>query len=664
MSRTGQVALLVGLGLLAAAAAGVAVGEWSGWRFLRGPIASALGGATGTPARLDGHFRLRLLRQPGLEVEHLEIGAGAGVPVPHLLRAEHFAVQWRWRDLWQARNGGPLQLLSLGAESLDAHIVRLADGRASWQLGRPAQAVPGDPPNTPADGGKDSSAGEARLPHIARLSVADGLIRLVDEPLQTQAEIRARLDTADRSALVLTATGRHRATPLQLQGRVGDAFGGLAADTPLQLQGRYGSTQLRYDGRAGDLLGSRRLDGHIRLAGPSLAASGEPFALTLPHTAAFVLDGRLQHDGGLWRLGLESFRVGGTRLKGRFAVDTRQAIPRLDGQVDGGVLRLADLGPAVGTTPGAAGAADTTKPPAAGRRVLPDRPFDLPSLTAMQADVRLNLDQLDFGSEALGDGRALRAHVRLNDGVLRIDDLRLDVAGGRFEGHSQLDPRNGNARWTLDLGWQGLQLERWVLALQRADQRPPWLSGRLQGRAQVVGAGRSTADILGSLDGRIATTLRDGRISHLAVEALGLDLAQLIGVAVRGDQALPLRCARVTLAVKSGVAQVVDGVADNRDSTLRLAGTIKLSDETLDLVARARPKDFTPLALRTPLRVQGPWSQPRVSPDGGPLAGRLLAALALSTIAPPAALLALVDPGSGAASSPDNPSADDPCRTP
>ena len=69
-----------------------------------------------------------------------------------------------------------------------------------------------------------------------------------------------------------------------------------------------------------------------------------------------------------------------------------------------------------------------------------------------------------------------------------------------------------------------------------------YVTGTLSGHFKVTGAGRSTADILGSLDGTARVMLRDGTLSHLATEAAGIDVAQALGVMMR------TRCPPVSLS--------------------------------------------------------------------------------------------------------------------
>jgi hypothetical protein len=57
------------------------------------------------------------------------------------------------------------------------------------------------------------------------------------------------------------------------------------------------------------------------------------------------------------------------------------------------------------------------------------------------------------------------------------------------------------------------------------------------------------------------------------------------------------------------------------------------------------PKDFSPLALRTPVRIHGSFAKPSFSLEKGPLAARLGAAALLSLLNPLAAILPLIDTG-------------------
>jgi uncharacterized protein involved in outer membrane biogenesis len=137
---------------------------------------------------------------------------------------------------------------------------------------------------------------------------------------------------------------------------------------------------------------------------------------------------------------------------------------------------------------------------------------------------------------------------------------------------------------------------------------------------------------------------------------MGLDLAQALGVLIRGDHPLPLNCARFDLQARNGVLEPRLAVIDNRDTTVRIDGNVNLQDESLALRLVARPKDWSPLSLRTPITVSGTLGKPDVGIEGRRLAGRVIGALALGAAAgPAAAVIPLIEPG--------DKNAGDPCVT-
>lgn len=627
----------------------LAVGEATGWPVLRGVLQRAAQGAAGVPVTMQGSFRARLFWRPGIEAGQLRIGAGGGLPLPHLLDGRQVSITWHWGDVWRWWRGAPMRLETLAAGALDLQLVRTADGRASWQLGRR------ETPQPAREAGDD-------LPRIGTFTLANGRLHVDDAPLATRLDVSVEGSESAAapggSGYRLAAEGRWRGLPVKLQARTGGALPLLSdragdAQAPslaLHVQGQVGAVQVSFDGQAAALVGSPRLDGALTLAAPSLASLGEAGALTLPQTPPVQLRARIRHDTGLWQLDGAQAAIGRSRLGGDFRYDGNTTPPRLTGTLQGTRLLLADLGPSIGTPPPAATpqararakARAQAAAPAPTRRVLPQRRFDLPSLKAMDADVQAAIDELDFGTEGLAPLHGLRTRVLLREGVLDLQDLQAQTAAGRISGSSRLDGEARPARWSARLRLSDVDVARWLVAARR------YLTGRLEADLDLAGSGRSTAEILATLDGRALVMVRDGTVSHLVTELIGLDVAQALGVALRGDQRLPMRCARFDLAVADGVVTPRQAVVDNRDSTLQIGGSVDLGDESLALALRARPKDFSPLSLRSPVTLTGTLGAPRFGIEGGKVAGRVLGAVVLgAVVAPVAALLPLVDPGSG-----------------
>ena len=139
-----------------------------------------------------------------------------------------------------------------------------------------------------------------------------------------------------------------------------------------------------------------------------------------------------------------------------------------------------------------------------------------------------------------------------------------------------------------------LEEQIWSLAYEQV-----WAVIRKKTKAS--GAGNSTAEIIAHLDGQALLQVHEGTLSHLLTELAGLDVAQALGVFIRGDRPLPLRCARLDLVIQQGIVQPRLAFLDNDDSSMTMGGKVDLRDESLDLRVTVQPKDFSPLTLRAPI---------------------------------------------------------------
>ncbi len=718
----------LGLALLLAVSVGLtglALGEWLGWPFLAAPLQRVLSSTLHRQLSFsaldldDGlappAFALHFLGGLQLSAPQLEIAAPDWSQAPYLLRARGVVLSLRYQDVWRAWRGQPLRVRQLQADQLDAHLQRLADGRASWLFGAspaPAAAQPQLP-----------------WPVVDQLQVSQATLTVTDAPLAL--DLQVQWSVRDQPGLALASASASAAGPAStkpaavigsgpgpgpgpglvpspgprvMQGQASGHFrqqpvrvdwiasgallGAKAAAVPvaLRLHATAGRATLAFDGQTDAALDGSALSGHFSASGPSLAAVGDPVGVTLPTTAAFRGSGVLVKQGALWRIKVDDATVGTSRLNGAFLFDTRPKVPLLSGRLGGSRLMLADLAPVVGAPVPALGQttvltgapstapsstrtstnapAPTSAKPAARAmaipkttklaksskptKVLPSRPFDLAALRVMDANVLIALQTLDLNTPLLEPLRPLRAHLQLQGGVLTVRNIDTRTALGQLRGELGLDGRTDLALWTTDLRWSGLRLERWIHQA-RATGLPPYVSGQLHGRVVLAGQGRSTADILGTLKGSVRADLRGGAVSHLAVEVAGLDLAQSLGVLLRGDRALAVPCAVADLVALHGVLRPRVMVLDSSDSTIWFEGSLSLADETLDLRAVVAPKDFSPLALRAPLRVTGSFASPQVSVERGPLARKLAGALLLALVNPLAALIPLVDLGDEAA---------------
>lgn len=637
--------LWLGIGTVLVLALGVvfAVCESRGWPFLIAPLESLLqqklgrtvllqpaaGSAQGSGQQVELHLWGGVALQSPL----LHIGAPAWSHTPYLLLAQDVQVRLRYIDLWHAYLGQQPVVQYLQARHLDAYLERTGDGRASWQL-----AASGQPPAIPrlehvqADTGQlhyDDATLDLSLLAELRLTDAEPTLSVAQvQPSQVLHVTASGLYRKKSFALSLTSTG---ALPW-------DADAAEGTPVAVKLVAKSGTASLDFGGTAQDFLHLGGLNGRFVVEGPSLAAVGAPFGVTLPTTRAFKAAGALTRSGKVWEVALRYANVGDSKLAGTFSFDTSAAVPRLTGTLEGTLLKLRDLAPALGATTSAVGAASASK-------VLPTRPFDFASLRAMNADVLIRLQQVDAQVTWLEPLRPFNANLQLTDGMLTLKEIDARTGQGHLVGTLALDGQQDSAHWVAALNWDGVKLERWIHQTRSAGL-PPYLSGDLQGHATLQGDGRSTAEILGSMRGDVGATITKGTISHLLIEEGGLDLAESLGVYVKGDNALVLDCALADLVVNTGVVRPRLLVLDTSDSTVWMDGTLSLAKETLDLRTVVAPKDFSPLTLRSPLRITGTFAHPEVGVEKRPLGIKVGTALLLGLLNPLAAIIPLIDPGS------------------
>src|SRR5690606_5687808 len=88
-------------------------------------------------------------------------------------------------------------------------------------------------------------------------------------------------------------------------------------------------------------------------------------------------------------------------------------------------------------------------------KLLPDTPYRLEKLRAMDADVRLKAQRINAPSLPLDD---MDAHLFLDNGLLRLEPLNFGVAGGDIRSTIRMDAREKTIRTRADINARGLNL--------------------------------------------------------------------------------------------------------------------------------------------------------------------------------------------------------------
>lgn len=226
----------------------------------------------------------------------------------------------------------------------------------------------------------------------------------------------------------------------------------------------------------------------------------------------------------------------------------------------------------------------------------------------------------------------LRAMLRLDKNGFTLDDVTGDVGGGQLSGQISFREAEDGLTARAKLALTGAD----AATLVPAAPRPP-VSGSLALMGEVEGTGLSPVALIGSLRG-------SGKIMVTDAQFAGLDPRAFDAVTRAVDQGLTIDTARITdavskalesgqssvkraegtIAVNAGQLRLNNVAVESKDSALSLAGTLDLTDGTIDArlvlsgtseVAGARPNIFVAL--------KGPLTAPSRSIDVSALTGWL-----------------------------------------
>ncbi|MDP3604547.1 MAG: AsmA family protein [Polaromonas sp.] len=599
------------------------------WDVLRGPVNRYVSEQTGRKFEITRKLDVKLGRTTRVLADGIEFANPSWAREPYLVKAEAAEIQIR---LWPLLSGRiELPLVSLQKPELGLQIE--PDGRRTWSLAK-------------------DTADESKVPAIGRLLIDQGVLTYLASA--AGADIRAEVGLAAEASsdmpLRYKAKGTWKGEPFTAQGRTGGVLQ-LSADTdgrfPMEIDAVAGRTRLKANGSVTNLAEFGSIDAKFELEGRSLEDLYKLVGVVLPGTPPYKLRGQLNKQGQSWAVTQISGVLGKSDLNGALTFTNAKPVPMLTGKVQSRLLDFEDLGPIIGMSsdnvPAAmskTGASGQKRPSRAGR-VLPDAKLDFARLKAMNAKVSYSAAKI-VHVKALPLDR-MSADIKLDNGVLQLDPLKLGVAGGELAGRLAINGKVSPTVIETRLDARAIELNKLFPTIQTTKSS----LGRISGQVDLKGSGSSTAQVLASSSGNVAFLMGSGQISNILLEYMGLDGGEIIKFLVRGDRNVRLRCAAAAFDVQKGLMTSKAIVLDTVDTVIVGAGTISLADETLNIRLEPSPKDASILSLRSPLNIGGTFGAPTAAPDKGALAGRAAIGLALAVLNPLLALAATIETGPG-----------------
>ena len=616
--------------ILAVFAIGIAIliALWD-WNWFRGPIERLASARLHRQVTITGDLNADLWSwQPSATIDGVHIVNPTWAGGNEMGNVRRIAVKIRLVPLLI----GKLDLRELRFEHPNLALFADAKGRKNWDFSNGQPQAP------------------LKLPPIRDFVIQDGRLSFndVQRKLRFQGEINAAERAgADNKGFGLLGKGTINGAPFRM-----DVTGGpllnIQADRPYPFDAeiRAGDTYLSAKGAV-----PKPFDlGHFYLTatarGPDMGALFPLTGLALPNTPPYNLRGRLTRDGFTWRIDNIGGRVGDSDLAGVLTVETGRKRVFLTANLTSNSLDFDDLGAVFGGSPGV-GPGETSSPEqraihaklGAQQRMMPDTTLDVTRIRAMDADVTFRALSIRDAPIKLVSGSA---HVKLNDGLLKIDPVALELPHGRIAGSIGLNARKAVPVTDVDLRLTNARIES-LLPFQY--QGGPPLTGPLVGRAKLRGSGNSLHKAFGRADGQVVVVATGGEVRKAFAELAGSNIVKGLGLLSKKDMT-PVRCAVASFETRGGVMRADNIVVDTGPVLIKGHGTINLDTERMDVHLRGYDKKFRLVRVLLPIRVSGPTKAAKLSIEPGGALAQGGAALTLGALLTPlAAILPFVDPG-------------------
>lgn len=609
----------------------VLIALWD-WNWLKGPIERQVTARTGRGFDIGGNLDVDLGRVTTIRADKLAFGNAAWSRQPTMASTDRlqFAI-----EVWPLLLHRQLRIPEVRLDRPRLLLEKGPKGIGNWVFGAP---------------------GETQA-QFGRLWIDDGRLRYADTAAKTDIDVAVSSSApgkADGAPPIDVIGGGHwEGTKFSVRGHAQSPLALRDTQQPYRIDAhaQAGNTKAHARGTLLDPLRLRDFDLKLALVGDNLGDLYPLLGIAAPDSPPYAFDGRFTRElkGALtvWHYDGFTGKIGDSDLSGTASLATGGKRPDLHADLVSKRLDFDDLAVFVGKAPQAQ-AGEATNPQLAAEaarerassRVLPDTPYDLEKLRAMDADIRWKAHRINAPKLPLDD---MDAHLQLDGGLLQLVPLDFGVADGHIRSTIRMDARESPIRTHADATVRGLDLGKLMPETELMKQA----IGKIGGQVALTGSGNSIARMLASSDGNVAVGLGKGRISNLVMELAGIDIAESLKFLIEGDHTIPIRCAFGDFSVADGLMTSRALAFDTTDTIIVGDGTINLREETLDLRLRPRPKDRSLLVFRSPLIVGGTFKDPSFHPDMKRVGLRGALALVLGSIAPPAALLATLEFGPG-----------------
>ncbi|PZQ63311.1 MAG: AsmA family protein [Phenylobacterium zucineum] len=615
---------------LVALAIAILIAVWD-WNWFRGPLERAASARLNRQVQIAGDLNVNLWSwQPSATVDGITIANPAWAGKDQLGSIERLTVKVRLVPLlW-----GNVDMRLLSVDRPSFRLLADGQGRRNWDFSNGVKKAP------------------MQLPPIHSFIIREGRLSYLDaqRDIRFQGTINAREDLGSATrGFQLLGQGTINRAPFRAE-VVGGPLLNIERDKPYPFDAeiRAGRTYITAKGAVPQPFDMGEFYMNTTARGPDLADLFPITGVALPNTPPYSLRGRLSRDGMVWKIDNLAGRVGDSDLSGDVKMDTGRERPMLTADLQSRSLDFDDLGAVFGAAP-KVGKGETASPEqvavartmVAQQRLFPDAPLDVTRIRAMDADVSYRALSIRDTPISLSAGSV---RVKLDNGLLRAEPLRLDLPRGRVEGQVVLNARGATPATDIDLRLSNSRIET-LIPLTFQGGAP--VTGALVGRAKLSGTGDSVHKTFASANGQVVAVAPGGEIRKAFAELAGVNVTKGLGLLLKKDASTtPINCAVASFETRGGVMRADNIVFDTGPVLVKGRGTIDLGAERMNVRLQGHNKNFRLVRALAPVKVEGPLMAPKPGVETGPLIaqGGIAAGLG-SFLSPLAAILPFVDPG-------------------
>ena len=454
------------------------------WNWLKGYAARKASEALGRTVVIEGDLNVKLSWSPLVRVDRMRMANAAWSPEPFMLTVQRLTFRLDLRELLRGH-------LVLPTVELVEPVLRLEmseQGQPNWAF---APAHPAG--NTPA-----------RLPVIDQVHLSDGHVIFFDysshiELAATLTDMRATtVQPAQR--LKVEGVGQFGAMPLQFTVYSG-TLQDLSANRPSPVQVRLVMQPWQVD-LNGTIAQPLQLQGVAAEVSVARLAPDQPTdrqGQISPHQAPYRLAGHLTQEGDDWAVRGLTGTLGASDLTGEVFLAIRDKRLLVRATLVSRHLDVRDLQ----TLRGAAG------PPPPSADAQPPRE-DIPSAAVIDLELTRAIDvELHFEGQTVTMANQtvhdVSTDLALHDGHLTLTPV-FRLAGGTTRARIEIEDR---AEVSLHVAVRADLAQVNVQEVLAALGMEPKVAGSVDGRLDVATSGRALPQLLSSLAGQAALTVRD-----------------------------------------------------------------------------------------------------------------------------------------------------------